>query len=318
MKTLFSLIAVLFFSVLTQAQGQKVDSIVAIVNNETILESDLRKFVSRLDKGGLIDDILLADKKISQLKSDRKAQLEILIDEKILDSEVKRLNLTVTIERVEQEIRSVARKNNISRGELVAALKAQGVSISDYQDFMKTKIERQSLIESEVTSKIRVGEEDILARYLQKNKGADNSLFENTLAHIVFNPKKGGPEASLERAKKALARIQNGEAFEVVAEQTSEDTNFTPGGAFGTFKSGELQKTLDDAVARLNVGEVSGVIQTRMGWQILKLLSRKVVPDPKYEKQKEQIQAQLSEEAFKKQFGDWLALKKQDSFIRIN
>ncbi|MGE3756183.1 MAG: SurA N-terminal domain-containing protein, partial [Pseudobdellovibrionaceae bacterium] len=124
----------------TYAAPTKVDSILAIVNSEVILESDLQKLVGRLTKGGMVDELVLVDKKPEQIKNDKKAQLNVLINEKILDSEVKRLNLTVTIEKVEQEIRSIAKRNNIARNDLINALKAQGVNVSDYQDFIKTRI----------------------------------------------------------------------------------------------------------------------------------------------------------------------------------
>ena len=40
--------------------------------------------------------------------------------------------------------------------------------MSQYQDFIKTSLERQGLIEHEVTSKIRISDEDISSYYLAK------------------------------------------------------------------------------------------------------------------------------------------------------
>src|SRR5690606_21566479 len=120
-------------------------------------------------------------------------------DEKVIDSEVKRRNMEVPIERVEQEIRNIARDNRITRQQLTQALKAKGVSVSQYQDFIKSSLERQTLVEREVTSKIRISDEDISSHYLNKKGLSELQIFEYTLSHILFNPKTGGDGGALRR-----------------------------------------------------------------------------------------------------------------------
>jgi peptidyl-prolyl cis-trans isomerase SurA len=235
-----------------------------------------------------------------------------------MDSEVKRLNLSVTIERVEQEIRDIAKRNGINRNELIAAVTQQGITVSEYQDFIKSKVERQSLIEAEITSKIRVSDEDVLAQYSRMYPTSSAGTYEYTIAHILFNPKKGGPEAALERAEAVEKKLKAGESFEVLAEQHSEDSNFSAGGVLGTFRAGEFSREMEAAVAKINPGETTGVVHSRGGIHILKLLSKKVVSDAKYEKEKEKIRNQLFEKAFQKQFKNWLDAKREESFIRIN
>jgi peptidyl-prolyl cis-trans isomerase SurA len=300
------------------AAPEPVDHIVAIVNSEIITESDLKSFIKKVDAGGMIDDLLLFGKPASSLKGDRQAELNYLINEKILDSEVKRLNLSVTIERVEQEIRDIAKRNNVSRADMMAAVKAQGMNPSDYQDFIKTRIERQSLIEQEITAKIRVSDEDVMAQYLRAHPNATTGSYEYTLAHIYFNPRKGGVEQARIRANTVATRLHAGESFEALAEQNSEDPSFTAGGLLGTFGAGELSKEMEAGVKGLSAGEVSGVITTRDGFHIFKVLNKKIVSDPAFEKEKEKIRSAIFEQAFQKQLQNWLDAKKDESFIRIN
>lgn len=307
---------VLFMAV--SAQAAVVDRIVAIVSSEVILDSDLTKLDQKIDGTGFIDDLLLGTTTKEELKKSREKKLDYLISEKIMDSEVKRLNLSVTIERVEQEIREMARKNRMSRNELVAALKGQGVSISDYQDFLKTRIERQSLIESEVTSKIRVVDEDVLAEYVRLHPNAKTGIYEYVLAHIFFNPRKGGAEAAAERAKNVLQKLRAGESFEVLAEQNSEDPAFAQGGLLGTFKAGEFSQEFEAGVSKLNVGEYSSLVPSKTGLHILKVISKKLVSDPIFEREKEKIRGNLSDSSFQKHFKLWLEEKKSDAFVRIN
>lgn len=307
--------AVLLGAVSSQAAREEVDGIVATVNNEAVLESDLRAFKAKLDSAGMIDELILGSKTPADLKKDPALQLDYLISEKLLDSEIKRLSLSVTVEKVEQEIREVAKRNHMSRAELAQALTAQGIRMSEYQDFMKTRIERQSLLEQEITSKIRVSDEDVLAEYLRRNPKAEAGA-EFTIAHIFFNPKKGGPAAAEARALDVVKKLKAGQSFESLAEQHSEDSDFAQGGLLGTFKTGEINPEFERAVANLSSGETSQVVVSKSGLHILKLLNKKVIPDPRFEQEKEKIRAALTERSFQKQFQNWLQMKREEAFVR--
>ena len=315
MKTNFVLGILLFSSI---CLGELADRVVSVVNNEIITLSDLRAFSEKLDKGQMIDDLLLFDKKQESLKGDTNAQRDYLINERVLESEVKRLNLSVTLERVEQEIRDIAKKNGVPRSELLNAIKAQGMTTSEYQSFLKARIERQSLIEQEVSSKIRIADEDVLASYARSNPKAQGGVYEFNLAHIFFNTKKSGVEAAQDRARAALKRIREGAPFELVAEQTSEDPQFSNGGQLGTFRSGELSPELEAAFGGLSSGGISDVAQAKDGIHIFKVLGKKLSTDPQFEKEREKIRAQLFESSFQKQLKAWLELKREEAFIRIN
>lgn len=300
------------------SRSEIVEKIVAIVNNEIITETDLRSFSNKLEKTEFIDDLLLFGKTTTDLKKSKSDQLDYLINERLLQSEVKRLNLSVTIERVEQEIRDIGRKNGMNRTDLLATIKQQGLSVSEYQDFVKNRVERQSLIEAEITSKIRVTDEDVMAQYGRLYPNSTTGVYEYSISHILINPKKGGLEASLERANNVVKKLKAGESFEVLAEQHSEDPNFATGGVLGTFKAGEFAKEMEDAVSKINPGETTDVVKSKGGLHIIKLLSKKIVADPRYEREKEKIRNVLFEKSFQKNFKTWLESKKDDSFIKIN
>jgi len=300
------------------AHAETVERIVAIVNNEIVLESDFKELQHKMKTPALLDDSLYMGKSADDLKKDRKVQLDYLINEKILQSEIKRLNHSVTMERVDQEIKDKAKKNNVTVAEVLAAFKAQGISASEYQSFLKEKIEKQSLVESEIISKLRISDDDALAEYLKKHPENKSSVNEFTISHIFFNPKKGGSEAALKRAQAVLDKLRQGEAFETLAEQNSEDPNFTSGGLLGTFKSGEFMKEVEDSILGLNQGQTTGVVKSRLGFHIVKLLSKTLTTDPKFEREKERIKSELFEQNFKRQMKNWLQSKREESFIRIN
>lgn len=310
----------LLFSLLiaTPAHAEVVEKTVAIVNSELVLESDFKELEKRIGKPGLIDESLLFDKPSSTLKGNRKAQLDYLINEKLLQSEVKRLNLIVTNDRVDSEIKDMAKRNNVSEAELLNIIKGQGLTAEEYKAFLKDSIEKRSLMDSEIISKLRISDEDALNEYLKTSPNSRPSIDEFSVSHIFFNPKKGGAEAAIQRAETVLGKLRSGDNFDNLAQQFSEDPNFSAGGSLGTFKSGEFLPEIEEAISNLKVGETTPVVKSRMGFHIVKLTGKKLTADPKFEKAKERIKAQLLEASFKRQLKAWLQSKRDESFVRIN
>ena len=300
------------------ASAEVVERIVAIVNSEIILESDLKKMPAKLKKRDLIYDYLIPGKEDVFYKGDRQSLLNYLINEKIMDSEIKRLNLTVSNEKVDQEIKEIAKRNNISSQEVLNAVSSEGLSVSEYKDSLKSRLERQSLIESEIISKLRISDEDAYSEYLRKTPSARSTVNEYSVAHIFFSPKKGGGEAALKRAEVVYEKLRSGENFETLAQQFSEDTNFSNGGFLGNFKTGEFLKELEDSVVGLSPGQFSPIVKSRLGFHIVKLLSKKSSTDPRFEKDKERIKSQIFDTTFRRQLKLWLQTKRDESFLRIN
>ena len=299
-------------------QAKTVDRIIAIVNSDVLLSSEVDAYKKKLKDSGLVDEILLNLRDRKKLISDRNALVEHMIDERVLDSEVKRQGLEVTIERIEQEIRKIAKDNGITRNQLKAALQQRGVSFSDYQDFIRTTLQRKSLVDQEVISKVKISDDDITSYYISK-KGAKNSqIFEYTLAHILFLESKGGDQAALNRALKVLDRLKGGMAFAQAASQYSEDPGFSQGGKFGTFKYGEMRDSLEKAVTGLAIGEPSKVLKTRGGYHIVQVVKKTLVASPELEREKQQLRAELMQKNVTARLLTWVEQKRKDSFIRIN
>ncbi len=295
-----------------------VDRIVAIMNNEIILESDIKNLEKSLSQEKPLDEFSLLNLKAEDLKTSRKSQIDYLINEKIFDSEIKRLNLSITQAAVDDEIREIAKRNQMKKEELFVALKNQGMDQAEYQNLIRSKKEKTSLIETEITTRLRISEDEIYSECQRTIPQVKNAVQEFTVANLFFNPKKGGESSAQERAKAAYERLKGGENFEVVAERYSEDPNFTAGGLLGTFKSGEFSAELEASIKDVDVGQLSPVTKAKNGFYILKVLAKKSVRDPLCDKKKDELRAKLFDRAFQKQLKNWLESKKEDSFVKIN
>src|SRR5690606_20270480 len=142
----FALFTLLFC---TSLRAEIIEKTVAIINDQVITLSDIENYKRQLNRGGMVDDLLVSDRK--ERFNDRSKLIEVMINEKIIDSEVQKQNLSVTVERVEAEIKNLAAQNRITRDQLKQALREQGVDFAEYQNFIKKRIERHSLIERAIT-----------------------------------------------------------------------------------------------------------------------------------------------------------------------
>jgi peptidyl-prolyl cis-trans isomerase SurA len=298
------------------SSAEIIERVVAVVNDRPITKLDLENYARTLRKGGLVDDLVIEDAKATV--ADEKLLLRAIINERIIDSEVRKQGHEVTIEKVEQEIRSISSRNKITRAQLKQSLTDQGVAFAEYQDFVKRRLERQSLVERAITSKIKISDEEVAALYFSQARGSVREAFEFTLSHILFLPKDGDVAGAQKRAEDVLAKLGSASAFDTLASQYSEDPNFAPGGALGTFKTGESIPELEAAASKLEVGEISKVVKSRMGFHVLRLDTKRRIPDPEFEKKKEDLRGVLYQIAFKKQFAFWLDQRRQEAFIRMN
>lgn len=293
-----------------------VNKVIAIVNSEPILQSELNSFASRLKKDGAIDESLILDETPATLKSDTKKQLDYLIREKMIESEVKKLNLSISEERIDSEMTTLATRNHMSKAQLSDFIKKQGYTLQEYRDNLKGRLERQSFFEAEVISKLRITDEDAYNEFRQKNPKYIPSLNEYTIAQIFIPFKKIGESVAAEKAITIRKKI-GPESFESVANAYNDGTTAAKDGLLGTFKAGEFIKEIELEVSKLSDGEVSQPIKSRQGLHIVKVLNKKNSQDPQFLKIKDQIKSYLVEKNFKRQLKNWFESKKQDSYIQI-
>lgn len=320
MNFLLTLITIFILPVLVTASDKKlevVDKIVAVVNSESVLQSELNSFPLRLKKEGSLDESLLLDQKVSDLKSSRSQQLQFIIREKLVESEVKKQNLEMTDDAVNLEVDKLAKKNGLSRAQLEASLKKQGYSMSEYRKVLKSRMERQSFFESEIISKLRITDEDAYNEYKNKVPNYRPNVNEYKIAQIFFDPRKGSSQLALSRANDVYSKLVSGESFENLANKFNEEKSANPGGLLGQFKSGEFNADLEKAVENLDKGQTTAIVKSKIGFHIVKVLDKKVSYDPQFLRYKEQIKSSLIEKNFKRQLKNWFESKKQSTHIKI-
>jgi len=302
----------LMFS-LSSLKAEVIGRIAAVVNDSIITTSDLKTERQKIMRGGLIDENILTREELKKIADDDKKLLNHLVNLALIDSAVKTNNKTVTMTAVGQSINERARQLGLTRAQLVNSLKSQGLTLSGYQDFIKINMERQKVIGSEIASKIIISNEEITNQIMANNKSGEAYLYQYQLAHIFFDKSKAD---SATRAKKALGEV-NTRNFLSLAEKYSDDQS-DDGYLLGTFKTGDMLKSIDVAIAPIKEGDITNIVNSPNGLHIIKVISKKIIPNPAVNKLRAEYDMKLRASYFKDALANWLKESRQKSFVKIN
>ena len=122
----------LFTLLSSHSQARILEKIQAVVNGEIVTLMDIREYRNKLKNGGFLDELLFSEPEVKKKAlKDSDELLKLLVDEKIIDFEVKRQNLLVTEEKVNKEIAMIARRQNLTPSRLRETLKKQSVPYED-------------------------------------------------------------------------------------------------------------------------------------------------------------------------------------------
>ena len=99
---------------------------------------------------------------------------------------------------------------------------------------------------------------------LQKHVGSrnPNDSYRN-------KPITRSKEEAIANIEKFKAEIKNEEDFNRIAQESSECRSAANDGDLGMFGQGQMQKPFEDAAFALNVGEISGLVDTDSGIHII-------------------------------------------------
>ena len=318
MKRFFLLFVFFLFLYGTFSSSEAVvDRVVAIVNQEIITLSEVEKWVNPLKEEIVTEDRLERRERLQEVYRN---VLEKLIEEKLIDQEVKKSGIKVLSKEIEATLEEVRRRNAATQEDLEKALAADGLTLETYKKQIEKGLQRRRLINWSVKVETKVGEKEIRDFY-QKNRDRYRPNESYRPSHILFViPKGATPEEIREIRKKCqavLEKIKGGGDFGEMALLYSEDASNKDRGDLGYFKKGELVPAFEREALRLKIGEVSGIVRTESGFHIIKLLDRKGVEPLPFEEVRERVQADYFENEMEKAFKQYLSTLKEKSVIEI-
>lgn len=124
------------------------------------------------------------------------------------------------------------------------------------------------------SSKVQVSEKEIEEFYKINREGKFHQPNAVRLRHILFRLPAGAEPQLKEtvrlRAEEVLREARGGKDFAQLAKEFSEDASAAQGGDIGFFTQGQMPPPLEKAAFALKKGEISNVLETTLGYHILK------------------------------------------------
>jgi peptidyl-prolyl cis-trans isomerase SurA len=248
-----------------------VDRIVAVVNDDIITQHDvetaMRPYLENTKEQGFSPE--MQRQAIARLRKDA---LDTLIENKLTDQEVKRYNITVSEEEIDQQIAQIKRINSVTDDEIRAMLSSRGMSMTGYRKDIKGMLQRTKLVNREVTSRVVITKEEIKAYYeknLAKYGGSRKYHLWNLFVKLPRNALVSERQEAQAPLKAALAEIKQGRSFEDIARASGAGAGGLQGSDLGLFRAEELTPELREVVKNMSVGAVSPIVESEFGYQVV-------------------------------------------------
>lgn len=207
-----------------------------------------------------------------------------------------------TRQDVDAYIRMRYQKRRVAYAEISAqhflpAVKVSDAEVHDYYKqhasaFMtpdRVRLRYVELSPDTVAKTIKVNEAE-LKQYYQGHIQRYTTPERRHALHILIKPKNGNDAAALKKAQGIRKKALSGESFRKLAREYSDDAGSAKqGGDLGWIAPGEMAKPFDKALFQLQKGQVSPVVKTHYGYDLIKLVGIR----PKQTKSFQQVRKQV-------------------------
>lgn len=276
-KELLWLVPPLLFVLVSVVSAQQVvDRIIAVVNEEIILESDVLQYAQSVAfQGGL--DPTRHEEEFLKLKQ---RVLADLIDQKILLARAREDSLEVSPQDMEIRLEEWLKQVLKQVGSETKLEEYYGYSMAKIKRDLRKNIADGMLVEKEKNKKlagIKVSRQEV-ERFYQAYADSLPDIKESIrLSHILLKvtPGEEAQQQASERIKSLYLRALAGEDFAELARNFSDGPSGKKGGRLGWTNRGDLLKEYEEVAYSLKEGEISAPVKTRFGYHIIKLNERK-------------------------------------------
>ena len=261
------------------AAAQPLDSIVAVVNDDVIVRSELQSEVNLV-----LPELKARGTAIPPEQVLEKQVLDRLILKRLQLQRAKSLGIEVDDATLTEAMASIAARNGMTLEQLRSTLEAGGVSFDDFRKDTQSQIITSRLQQQEVYKNVRVSDAEV-DRFLQKEGDSLIQRKEVRLQHLLValpdNPTSAQVESARRKIQGILKRARAGESFADLAVANSDGRRALEGGDLGWFPMSEVPSLAVEPARTLAKGEVSEPIQSPSGFHLIRVADIKGdTPEP--------------------------------------
>lgn len=275
-----SIIGILSLSILalapvnmTLAAYEKLEAIIAVVDDDVVLVSELVARLGAVRQSMLTNGVTPPpnDILVSQI-------VERLIIENIQKQEAERRGVTIDDETLTRAVAQFAQNNNMTLQDFQQQLINDGTSFRQFREDIRAEMVISRLQRAMINRRISISDQDV--------QGLLNSPFykqlfsdEYRVGHIMITLDDEASseivQQAVESADAMVADLRGGENFAQTAIARSSASSALEGGDLGWRKAGELPTLFTEAVLEMQLGDVSDPIVSGSTVHVIKLLEQR-------------------------------------------
>ncbi|HWD31175.1 MAG TPA: peptidylprolyl isomerase SurA [Pseudomonas sp.] len=267
------LLGAVLLSSTAHAAVQTLDSVVAIVDNDVVMKSQLDSRVREVQqtiakRGGSVPPAGVLDQQV----------LERLIVENLQLQIGDRSGIRITDEELNQAIGTIAQRNGMNLEQFRAALARDGLSYEDAREQVRREMIISRVRQRRVAERIQVTEQEV-KNFLASDMGKMQLSEEFRLANILIPTPERADSATIQgaakQAEQVYLQLKQGADFAQLAIARSASETALEGGEMGWRKAAQLPPPFDRMLSAMSVGDVTEPVRTPGGFIILKLQEKR-------------------------------------------
>jgi peptidyl-prolyl cis-trans isomerase SurA len=308
-------------TVSAQTKSVIVEEIVARVNNDVITREDLQHAQASINSE-VQDECqnCTPDQLRAQIAAKEKNVLRDLIDQSLLVQRAKDSNINVDADVIK---RLDAIRQQYKMPDMETLEKEVTKSGQDFEDFksqIRNQLLTQDVIRKEVGSRIIISHEDVV-KYYEAHK-QEFVRPEMVVLREVFVSTENKPASDIPTLRKKAENLRdrvlkNGDDFGELAKRFSDSPTAQQSGELGSFERSKLDPAISEKVFALNRGQMTDVMETKTGFEILQVRERYQAGEQPLEKVEPEISNRLYEQKMEPGLRDYLKTLREDSYVQI-
>ncbi len=260
------------------APAEVLDNIIAIVEDDVILENELQKEVATIEQR-----ITASKSPMPPMSILRHQVLERMIVDKLQRQLAEKAGINISEETLTSSAGDIAKRNNMSPEEFRVELEKQGMSYAAFLENMKNEIVVNELRQREIGGRIKVTDREV-EHYLETQQGkVGEELVQYHLGHILIALPEGASAAAIQKAQtkadEVVKKLRAGQDFTQTAMSESNDGNALKGGDLGWRTLRDMPTLFVNEVGKLRQGSISEPLRSPSGFHIIKMLELKGLAD---------------------------------------
>lgn len=249
--------------------AEKLDGIVALVNDDVILSSELESETKKQ-----LAQLGSQNNRAPSIALLRPQVLEKLINDKLKLQRADRAGITVTEAEVNEAVGTIAARNNLSLGEFADRIRADGLNYLEIRRSLRDELRIQKVRQKEVDARVGISQrevEDALKTYVTQLQSDALYGLQHILISVKSNASDEEKAAAENKARELLDKLNNGEDFAQLAIAFSDGQNALDGGRLPARRLAEMPELFVAPVKRLSEGQHSDLVSSPNGFHIIRL-----------------------------------------------